>query len=75
MSVFQLKKGQSGIIIRVEAGGAEAARLTALGICCGAKVTALAFSLFNSSILLGVNYSRVSLRRAVAERIEVRPCA
>lgn len=75
MSVFRLKPGQSGVITKIAAGGAVAARLNALGICCGAKVTALAFGLFSSGVLLGAGAVRVALRREVAEGVEVRPCA
>lgn len=74
MSVFSLKVGQRGMITAVKARGGVAARLSALGIACGAEVTALAFSLFNSSILLGVGYTRVAVRRAVAQSIEVEVC-
>lgn len=73
MSVFDLKKGESGKIIKISARGAVAARLSSVGIQCGQIVTALAFSLFNSSILVGVGYSRVALRRAVAQLFEVSP--
>ena len=73
MSVFDLAAGQSGTIIKISARGAVAARLSALGFACGARVTALAFSLFNSSILVGINSSRVSLRSSVARLVEVSP--
>ncbi len=74
MSVFDLKKGQSGKIIKISSGGAVAARLSALGIVCGQIVTALGFSLFNSGILAGVGATRVAIRRAVAKSIEVELC-
>lgn len=74
MSVFQLKKGQSGKITGVKARGGVAARLSALGISCGTKVTALSFSLFNSGILIGVGQTRVALRRSAADLIEVEIC-
>lgn len=72
MSVFDLQVGQSGTIKGIRAGGAVAARLSALGIACGKRVTCLGFSLFNSSILVGVSSTRVSLRRAVAQSVEVK---
>lgn len=71
MSVFDLKVGDSAIIIKITAQGAEADRLSAVGLTCGERVTALAFSLFNSGILLGVGASRVALRAAAAKKIEV----
>ncbi len=74
MSVFDLKKGESGKIVRLKARGAVAARLAALGFSCGKVVTALSFSLFNSSILVGIGPSRVALRAAVARGIEVEKC-
>lgn len=71
MSVFNLKAGESAKITKISVTGAARDRLTALGITCGAKVTCLGFSLFNSSILLGVNAVRVALRKGVASAIEV----
>ena len=71
MSVFDLKKGQSGKIVKINIQGAAAQRLNALGFVCGARVRALAFCLFNSGILAGVGATRVALRKKVASLIEV----
>lgn len=74
MSVFDLKVGESGTITKISVCGAAAARLHALGFSCGQRVTVLAFSLFNSSILVGVGASRVALRRGAAQGVEVELC-
>lgn len=71
MSVFDLRAGQRAVIGKVTATGAAADRLSALGLVAGAEVTALGFSLFKSSVLIGVGQTRVALRKAVATQVEV----
>ena len=46
MSVYQLKAGESGDIVKIDLSGGAAARLASLGITVGKRVTVLAFSLF-----------------------------
>lgn len=74
MSVYNLSKGKSGIVVNVKVDGAAGERLSALGIKKGAVVSVAAFSLFNSGVLVLVGYNRVGLRKSIAERIEVIPC-
>ena len=74
MSVFDLKKGESGEIVSVAADGAAGERLSSLGIKKGEKVTVIAFSLFSGSVLISVGYNRVAVRKSVAQKIEVRAC-
>lgn len=74
MSVFDLGIGESAKIVKITAEGAAASRLKALGFGCGQRVTVLGFSLFRSSILAGVGATRIALRRAVAQKIEVEAC-
>lgn len=71
MSVFNLKRGESGKIKSVGVSGAAGERLRSLGVEAGARVTVLSFSLFNGSVLIAVGYNRIAVRRSVAERIEV----
>lgn len=71
MGVFDLKKGESGKILSVQVDGAAGERLNLLGIKKGQTVTVLSYSVFKGSVLLGVGYTRVAIRRSVAERIEV----
>jgi Fe2+ transport system protein FeoA len=71
MSVFELNKGEIGCIEQVDLQGSSYKRLLSLGFKRGAKVEILAFSLFRSSVLVGVGYTRVAIRRAVAEKILV----
>lgn len=66
-----MKKGEEGKIIAVNVDGAAGERLYSLGIKAGALVKAVAFSLFNGSILISVGYNRVALRKSAAEKIEV----
>lgn len=71
MSVFDLKKGESGIVKSVAVDGAAGERLASLGVKCGQKVTAVAFSLFRGSVLITIGYNRLAIRKSVAQRIEV----
>lgn len=71
MSVFDLKKGQRAKVKSVAVDGAAGERLTSLGVVRGAEISAVAFSLFNGSVLITVGYNRLAIRRSVAERIEV----
>lgn len=75
MNVFNLKVGESAKIVKINVTGAGAARLSSLGIIAGKRVTALAFSLFKTGVLIGCGAVRVGIRKAVAEQIEVQPCA
>lgn len=71
MSVYDLKTGQSGKISAIRVEGSAAARLSSLGITVGRRVTALAFSLFKSSVLIGCGSVRLGLRKSLAGLIEV----
>lgn len=75
MSVFDLKKGESGIIKSCNLTGSVFSRLSSLGISVGKKVTVLSFSLFKSSVLIGCGAVRLGLRAALAKSIEVEKCA
>lgn len=74
MSVFNLKTGECGVITDVCINGAAGDRLASLGVVVGAEVTCLSFSLFKGSVLISVGANRIGLRKAVANRIEVRAC-
>ena len=74
MSVFDLKKGESGIIKSCNLAGSTAARLSSLGITAGRKIVVLSFSLFKSSVLIGCGAVRLGLRAVLAKNIEVEKC-
>ena len=74
MSVFDLKKGESGIIKSCNLSGSSLARLNSLGIAVGKKITVLSFSLFKSSVLIGCGAVRLGLRSMIAKAIEVEKC-
>ena len=71
MSVYDLKAGQSARIVKIKIEGGAAARLNSLGITTGKRVTALAFSLFKSSVLIGCGAVRLGIRKSLAKQIEV----
>lgn len=73
MTVFDFKKGDTPTVTAIGLDGGAAARLYSLGLKKGIKVRILGFSLFKSAVLLGFGAVRVSIRRAVAEKIEVQP--
>ncbi len=72
MTVFDLKKGEEAEVVKVNAAGAESARLSALGLKTGTHVHILSYSLFKSSALLGFGAVRLSVRASIARRIEVK---
>ncbi len=74
MSVFDLKRGESGKITVVNVDGSAGERLQSLGFKRGQQVTVHAFSLFKGSVLVSVGYNRVAIRKSVATRIEVVRC-
>lgn len=74
MGVFNLKKGQSGVIKLVAVDGTAGQRLKSLGVVKGAVVTVIGYCLFNSSVLILCGYNRIALRKSVAQKIEVELC-
>ncbi len=74
MTVFSLKKGQKGRVEKISVPTAVKNRLISIGVRRGAVIKVLAFSLFNSSILLSCNGIRFGLRREYALSIEVSIC-
>lgn len=66
MTVLDLNVGQSAKISRVDAAGAAAERLRALGFTSGRVVTVLGYSLLKSSILLSCGSVRLAARRSLA---------
>ncbi len=59
-------------MLSVDVDGAAGERLLSLGIKAGARVTALAFSVFSGGVLIGVGYNRVALRKTTAQKITVK---
>lgn len=74
MTVYDLKAGETAEIIKINATGGAAERLNSLGVVCGKRVTALAFSLFKSSVLIGCGSVRLGLRKSLAVLLEVERC-
>ena len=75
MSVFDLKKGECGIITGCNLSGSSSARLNSLGITVGKKITVLSLSLFKGSVLIGCGAVRLGIRASLAKLIEVDKCA
>ena len=75
MNIYELKIGESGKITKINLTGGGATRLNSLGITVGKRVTALSYSLFKSSILIGCGAVRLGLRKSLAALIEVEKCA
>lgn len=74
MSVFDLNVGDRAKVVRLNFDGAAANRLFSLGFSSGKEIKILGFSLFKSSVLLGIGANRVALRREEAEKLEVEIC-
>ena len=73
MSDYDLKVGQSGKIVKINVEGSAAVRLESLGITTGKRVTALAFSLFKSSVMIGCGSVRRGRRKNFAKIIAGEP--
>ncbi|MBE7088685.1 MAG: ferrous iron transport protein A [Clostridiales bacterium] len=71
MTVFNLKVNQTAKIVGVFASGATLKRLNSLGIVRGQLIKVLAFSFFSGSVLIACDEVRVSIRKSLAEKIEV----
>ena len=74
MSVFDLCVGECATIVKITATGAVASRLNSLGFAGGHIVVVLGFSLFHTSILVGVGATCVAIRSSVAKQIGVKLC-
>ena len=75
MKLSELIPGQRAEVVSVNAGGASAARLRALGIAAGEEVTLLRRAPFGGGLLLSCGGTRVALRLSVAARIDVKELA
>lgn len=75
MTVYGLKKGEKATIISISFGGSARARLSSLGVTEGKTIKILSFSLFKSAVLISCGFVRVGVRKALANRIEVKKCA
>ncbi|MCD8371977.1 MAG: ferrous iron transport protein A, partial [Clostridia bacterium] len=74
MTIYDLKKGQSAVILNMNTDGKANARLCSLGISGGSKITILGYSLFKSSVLIGCGSVRIAVRKSIADKIEVEKC-
>ena len=72
MTVFDLKRGESAKIEKINIEGGARARLTALGIKEGKEIEVLSYSLFRSSVLLMAGAVRVGIRKGLASKIFVK---
>ena len=72
MTVFDLKRGESAKIEKINIEGGARARLTALGIKEGEEIEVLSYSLFCSSVLLMAGAVRVGIRKSLATKIFVK---
>ena len=75
MKLSELIPGQRAEVVSVNAGGASAARLRALGIAAGKEVVLLRRAPFGGGLLLSCGGTRVALRASVAARIFVKEIA
>ncbi len=69
MTVFDLKRGEFAEITDITLSGGAKSRLSAIGVVKGAKICALSFSLFKSSVLISCGAVRVGIRKKYAQQI------
>ncbi len=71
MTLTEMKTGQTGTVVEVQGGHGIVARLDALGIRPGRKVTKLSSALFRGPVMLRVNSTQVALGFGMAKRVIV----
>jgi len=71
MNLSELRKGDKGIITKINAGKNLKTRLYSFGIYKGARFEIMACSLGRNTMELKVGNSMVALRRGEVEKIEV----
>ncbi|MCH9814433.1 MAG: ferrous iron transport protein A [Epsilonproteobacteria bacterium] len=71
MNLSELRKGDRGTILKINAGRELKSRLTSFGIYKGATFEIKACSLARNTLELEVGNSLVALRRGEVEKIEV----
>lgn len=71
MNLAQVKKGESAVILRVDAEQSIRERLRMLNVAPGMRIKVIRYSFFKSSMLLESDGLRIGLRRELAEKISV----
>ncbi len=71
MNLSELKKGDSGIIVKIYAEKNLKKRLASFGIYKGVQFKVKALSLGGNTIEVRVGNTMIALRRSEAEKIEV----
>ena len=71
MNLAQVKKGESAVILRVDAEQSIRERLRMLNVAPGMSIIVIRYSIFKSSMLLESDGLRIGLRRELAEKISV----
>lgn len=74
MTLDKLNKGDSALILKVNAPQALKARLNSFGITKDATVYLQEVTLAKNTIEITINKTKVALRISEASNIEVQPC-
>jgi ferrous iron transport protein A len=74
MTLDQLNKGDTALILKVNAPQALKARLNSFGITKDATVYLQEVTLAKNTIEITINKTKVALRISEASNIEVKPC-
>jgi ferrous iron transport protein A len=69
----QLRPGQRGRILRIDAGDSLGQRLMEMGLLDGEEIEVIGFAPLGDPMEVRLGDSRLSLRRVEAARIEVEP--
>lgn len=71
MNLFDIPLKGRAKITKINVTGNLAARMQSLGLCAGAEVRTLAYSLFGTCVLVQAGGARISVRKKTARLIEV----
>ncbi len=73
MKLNQLEKGQSAIVVIVEASKELKNRFNSFGLVKGVQIYIEGHSLAKKTLEVRINNTRIALRASEAEKIEIKP--
>jgi ferrous iron transport protein A len=72
MNLTQLKKGQSGLIVKINADKALRDRLNSFGVMRGEELTVKGCSLAKQTMEIEIDTTLIALRAVEASKIEIK---
>jgi ferrous iron transport protein A len=73
IALVQMKNGQSGVVVEIQAGHGAARRLSALGIRPGKRITKVSTMLMRGPVTIQTDNSEVAIGFGMARKVMVKP--